>query len=342
VRKPFRVLVILAIVVGIAGACWHEFGPGRRLQGRTENEWIASLATPPGEKEMQQWRALGAEAVPILARALERGTSPLGKWYQSAWYKFPVALKKRVARPVDPIFIHRNASLVLAGLNCDISAAAPALGRALHDDDESVRVNAAICLKELLPRLGPNKSSIVPDLVQAMQDTNHVVRENVTICLGNCPEQSRIVAPSLARGFDDSVQMNRYLAVQSLKRMNLEQVDKGDLGPMLIHSLQNNDFIVCLNAANILGDMKWDPALEVPAFTEMLGDYRSARQRIAAVALGKYGPQASSAIPALQRAFETGEPRVRTAASDALVEINPRPAARVLAGTNEPVSAAKP
>ena len=291
---------------------------------------------------MQQWRALGPEAVPILARALGQGTSPLWKWYQRNWFKFPAALKKRLKFPQDQAGIRRNAPLVLSGLNCDISAAAPALGRALHDEDQDVRVNAAVCLKDLLPKLGPNKTGIVPELMEAMQDTNQLVRENVTQCLGNCPEQSRIVAPVLVRAFDDPVQFNRYLAVQSLKRMNLAEACKGGVGPMLVRSLQNDDLIVCLNAANMLSDMKCDPAKEVPVFTGMLSDYRPVRQHLAAVALGKYGPQASSAIPVLRHALETGEPRVRAAASNALDEIDPQTAAGKSARHEEPAFTARP
>jgi HEAT repeat protein len=342
-RKPFRILLILAIVVGVAGICWHVFQSGRRLhQGRTENEWIASLTIPPGEKEMQQWRALGPEAIPILARALGHGTSPLGRWYQRNWYQLPMAMRNRLEKPWNLLAIRQNTLLVLAGLNCDITAAAPALGDALKDENQDLRVRAATLLKEKWPDLGLQKAGIVPELVQALQDTNQFVREKVTQCLGNCQEQSRMVAPALVRAFDDPVQFNRYLAVQSLKRMNLVEAGNGGVEPLLVRSLQNGDLNVCLNAATMLGDMKWDPAREISAFTEMLGDYRAVRQRLAAVALGKYGPQASSAVPALQHAFETGEPRVREAASNALVEIDPQTAAKEFASPGKLGSAAKP
>ncbi len=342
-RKPLRIFLILAILAGIAGLCWHEFRPGVWLhQGRTENEWIASLAKPPDEKEMRQWRALGLEAVPILSDALEYGTSPLEKWKETNWYKLPAGVRKQLEKPWEQIGIRRNALLVLAGLNCDISAAAPVLGGALHDQDQQVRVKAAICLKDLTPILGPQKAAILPDLVAATQDTNQIVRENVIKCLGNFQEQSRIAGPALVRAFDDPVQFNRFLALQSLKRIDLQKASKGGMEPPLIHSLQNDDLSVCLYAATILGDMKWDPAREVPAFTEMLGDYRPVRQRLAALALGKYGPQAASAVPALKHAYETGEPRVRDAASNALVKIDLETAAKEFANTNEPVSVAKP
>jgi HEAT repeat protein len=342
-RRLFRVLLILIIVVGVATACWHEFRPGgRRHQGRTENEWIASLTTPPGEKEMQQWRALGAEAVPMLARALGTGTSPIERWYFNHWFKLPEAVKKRLAVPRITVTIRRNASAVLGGLTCDISKAAPALGRALHDEDEYVRVDAAICLNSALPKLGQDKSRILPDLLQAMQDTNHLVRENATQCLRNYEEQSRTVGPVLEKALGDPEEHNRYIAVQALKRLDQEEAGKGGAESILIRSLTNDDLIVCVNAALVLSEMKWNPGREVLEITKMLNDDRPGKQRMVAMALGKYGPEASSAIPALKHAFETGEPRVREAASNALVEIEPRAAAREFASPNEPVPIAKP
>jgi HEAT repeat protein len=277
---------------------------------------------------MQQWQALGPEAVPMLARALGQGTSPVLRWYRNFRSRMPISLQRHLPRSADTVGIRRSAPLVLAALNCDISAAAKALGRALDDEDSHVRVNASICLKESMPKLGTDKARVVPYLVQAMQDPNNLVRENITQCLGNCPEQSRIVGPALVRGFDDPVQLNRYLAIISLKRMNLDEAAQGGAEPMLVRCLTNSDLEVSLNAAVMLSQLKYDPAREVPAFTELLADQRPGRPRVAAMALGRYGPLASPAIPALQHAFETGDPRLRVAASNALAQIDPQAAAK--------------
>jgi HEAT repeat protein len=291
---------------------------------------------------MQQWRALGPEAVPILAQALGTGASPIERWYFNHWFSLPRAVRKRLGVPRTTVTIRRNAPAVLDGLTCDISGAAPALGRALRDEESDVRVAVAVCLKNSMPRLGQGRLGLLPGLLQAMQDTNHLVRENATRCLGYYPQQSAIVCPVLEKAFGDNTQYNRYLAVQSLKRLNLEQAGRGDAEPALIRGLTNDDLIVCVNAALVLSDIKRDPKREVPEITKMLNDDPPAKQRMAAIALGKYGPQAYSAVPALQHAFETGEPGVRAAASNALVEIDPQKVARASAGTNEPFSAAKP
>jgi HEAT repeat protein len=322
-RRMFRAAMLVLGVVILAGLCWYFLRPGaRRIHGRTRNEWIASLATGMSATNIDQWRGLGPDAVPILISALRQGENPAQRWYRDHWYGFPKWLRKHTSFPQDPVNIRMNAAQVLGSLTVDISAAAPALGRALQDENPGVRVNASLVLKSLVPKLNPDaKARLVPDLLVAIQDPDQNVRGNVVQCLGDCPEESRIITPALAKACDDQLQMNRYLAVQSLKKMDLAEAARGDAAPALMHCLVNGDLVVCMTAAQILSAMKCDPKKEVAAFTEMLGDYRPARQRLAAVTLGKYGAEAVSAVSSLQRVAETGEPRVREAASNTLVQI---------------------
>jgi non-SMC mitotic condensation complex subunit 1 len=310
---------VLGVVI-LAGLCWYFLRPGaRRIHGRTRDEWIASLGVGMSAADIEQWRGLGPTAVPILIEALGKGDNQAERWYRDHWYSFPKWLKKRTAFPQDPVNIRMNAALVLGCLTVDISNAAPALARALHDQNAGVRVNASLVLKSLAPKLTPAaKAQLVPDLLAGLQDIDYNVRGNIIQCLGDCPEESRIIAPALAKACDDMVQINRYLAAMLLRKMDPAEAAKGDAAPALMHCLGSSDLQVCMAAAELLSKMKCDPRREVAAFTEMLGDYRPPRQRIGAVALEKYGAQAASAVPALQHTLETGEPRVREAASNAL------------------------
>lgn len=322
-RKALRVSVLVLGAVILAGLCWYFLRPGaRRIHGRTRDEWTASLATGMSAADIEQWRGLGPDAVPILIEALGRGDSKAERWYRDHWYSLPRWAKKRLGSPRNPGSIRMNAALVLGCLTVDISSAAPALGRALQDDNSYAQANAALTLKGLMPKLGPSaKAQLVPNLLAGLQDTDYSVRGNIIQCLGDCPEESRIITPALAKACEDAVQINRYVAMLSLKKMDPVEAAKGDAAPALMHILGSSDLQVCMAAADLLSRMKCDPRREVAAFTEMLGDYRPPRQRIGAVALGKYGAQAASAVPSLQRALETGEPQVRQAASNALEEI---------------------
>jgi HEAT repeat protein len=322
-RRVFRATMLVLGAVVLAGLCWHFLRPGApRIQGRTRDEWIASLAAGVTGTNVEQWRGLGPAAVPILIEALGKGENPADRLYRNHWYSLPIFFRKQVAFPQDPVAIRANAALALGCLAVDISPAAPALGRALQDEKRDVRVNASLTLKGLTPRLSPAaKAELVPELLMAMDNTNFNGHENVIHCLGDCPEESRVITPALAKACDAPLQMDRYFAVMALKKMDLAEAAKGDAAPALMHCLGSSDFVVCMNAAQMLSAMKCDPKREVAAFTEMLGDRLPARQRTAAVALGKYGAAASSAVPALQHALETGEPRVRQAASNALILI---------------------
>jgi hypothetical protein len=340
-RRLLRILLPLLLVAVLAGVCWHAFGPdGRHYQGRTQREWIASLSGSPGTNEIEKWRALGPDAVPMLITALRQGSGPAARLYFKIWSRLPPKLKSHLSRPQDTVNIRRSAPLVLLALTDDISAAAPALGGALYDEDQYVRANAARCLENQLPGLGPAGAHLLPDLLFALHDSNQSVREYSVQSLGHYPEQSRIVAPALARALGDSGRMVRYLAVQSLKRMNLAEATAGGIGPVLLPSVDSSDLYVCVNASQMVSQMKCDPKAEVPVFIGMLGSYLPGKQRLAAVALGKYGPQAASAIPALRHAFETGEPLVREAASNALAQIDPQALANLSAGTNAVAPAA--
>ncbi len=319
----FRVAVPVLGAVVLAGLCWYFMRPGaRRIHGRTHDEWIASLAAGTSAADIGQWRELGPDAVPILIQALGKGDSRGERWYRDHWYSLPKFLKKHLAWPQDPVNIRLNAALVLGCLTVDISDAAPALVRALHDQNGGVRVDASLVLKSLMPKLTPAaKAQLVPDLLAGLQDSDYNVRGNIIQCLGVCPGESRVITPALAKACDDNVQINRYLAALALKKMDPAEAAKGDAAPALMHCLGSNDSQVCMAAAEMLSKMKCDPRREVAVFTEMLEDYRPARQRIGAVALGKYGAEAAPAVPALQHTSETGEPRVRQAASNALEEI---------------------
>src|SRR5580704_13870879 len=108
-RRRSWVFLVLIILTVAAVAFWWALRPdGRLYQGRTEHDWIASLANQPGVKEMQQWQALGPEAVPMLARALGQGTSPVLRWYRNFRSRMPISLQRHLPRSADTVGIRRS------------------------------------------------------------------------------------------------------------------------------------------------------------------------------------------------------------------------------------------
>jgi HEAT repeat protein len=71
----------------------------------------------------------------------------------------------------------------------------------------------------------------------------------------------------------------------------------------------------------------------VPALIQALKDKHSDIRLSAAIKLGVYGEQAKESIPALQAALQDHDPRVREAAYNALVKIDPDSAPKSPPGT---------
>jgi HEAT repeat protein len=91
----------------------------------------------------------------------------------------------------------------------------------------------------------------------------------------------------------------------------------------LVALLKDNSPTVSEAAAFALGDMREQPEIVIPALTQCLHDANSARVRQAvAEALGKYGPDAASAIRSLQLLLFEFDPNVRRTAERALKKIN--------------------
>jgi len=71
----------------------------------------------------------------------------------------------------------------------------------------------------------------------------------------------------------------------------------------------------------------------VPALIQALKDRQSDIRLSAAIKLGVYGEQAKEAVPSLQAALQDHDARVREAAYNALVKIDPDSAPKSAPGT---------
>ena len=335
--KVRRILPVVLLAAVLGTVVWMAIRPGDRIyNGKPENAWILSLTAPPGDAQMKEWQELGPEAVPILIHALERRNGPIQRTYGKIWERLPRATRMRLGMPVAWERVRSNAALTLGLLGVDIRRAAPSLGRALRDENQDVRLNAARCLFNLMPALGPEKESLLPDVIVALGDTNLLVREQAAIFLGYFTNQSRIAAPALARALGDPQASVRLRVIFSLNRMNLDGLAGTELTPLLVRNLSSPEAFVRVVAAEKLGEMKSDPNTVVPVLTGMLDNGLQVDRFAAARALGMYGSQARPAIPELTKVFgETNEARTQNAVSNALIQIAPDTAAKLFAAHGE-------
>src|SRR5206468_4022804 len=77
-------------------------------------------------------------------------------------------------------------------------------------------------------------------------------------------------------------------------------------------------------AAWILGTLKRQPEIVVPALINCLKDVRVPVRRVAVDALSQFGQQAQGAVPALLEALNDPSAAVRKSASNALWEVDPK------------------
>jgi HEAT repeat protein len=115
----------------------------------------------------------------------------------------------------------------------------------------------------------------------------------------------------------------RLGAVQGLRRHGAEAAAAV---PDLAKSLADEDVRVGQAAALALGDIGPPAASAVPALTDVVAKgTNDALRRQAAAALGKIGPDAKSALPVLRSAAQNGSQIVRTAAREAIQQIQRAP-----------------
>jgi HEAT repeat protein len=94
--------------------------------------------------------------------------------------------------------------------------------------------------------------------------------------------------------------------------------------PALIRCVQDKDRVdVAQYAANSLGNLRLEPTLVVPALVAALRNTNSGARPDIIAALGKFGPDAASAVPALLPALADPWYTVRTRATNALLKIAP-------------------
>jgi HEAT repeat protein len=323
-RKSRVWLAVLASTALAAGLAVFLYQPKERLyQGRRAEEWFTELNRPLDEAEIQRWKDLGPDAVPLLTKALGAGVGILDRTYAKFYPHLPGRVQKRWGRPVDMFRVRSNAAIILGKLGPGAATAAPALARSLRDPDPNTRVAAVQTLTLLMPDAAKYKSQMLPEFVRAMKDTNWLVREHAASFLAGYREASRVAAPALIKALDDPQVTVRTRAYAGLNQMDFTAVSGRQVAPLLIQCTKSREPTVRATAASKLGLMNKEPRQSVPALSALLSDPEAVVRYAAATALGRFGPEAKSAVPALVKTLDAPELVVRLAATNALAKIEP-------------------
>jgi HEAT repeat protein len=151
-------------------------------------------------------------------------------------------------------------------------------------------------------------------LTKCIADPDVEVRRASINAIGKCGPQAASALPMLIKALQDSdsaVRIRAALAIQKIDPKNPAFM------PVLIAALRAGDGHVLLD----VGAMGADGAWAVPTLTELLSHNLPQVRALAAQTLGRIGPTASSAKPALQQATRDLNLAVQTAARHALEQV---------------------
>jgi len=203
---------------------------------------------------------------------------------------------------VEGLYAFAAGNLVTIG-----KPAVPPLIRALREQDPGMRETAA----RILADIGPQASQAVPELVNALNDSDRGVRVQAAITLGEIGPQATDAVPALFEALKDP---KTYEA--SMRALEKIGIDSKVAIPELIEALKYED----LRTYAAQGLLDIGPETIPELIRALEGEYGPVRA-YAAWILGKMGPDAKAAIPALTEALWDRDKQVRGTAQWALQEI---------------------
>ena len=315
-----RLLLIALFAVVLGGLAWLLMPePDPLFHGKPESVWIKSIVYNGDENQTRQWREFGPEGVRVLARAVDKADHPIQRVYRKVYRRFAAMLPGFLVRLLpDPRPVLRSGPptsviLLLSRLGKNAQLAAPAVARALRSEDRGVRQSAISFFtwgedeNALLNHMEQKeKRRLLPDFIRAVETKidDWGLRNNAALALKYYPEEAKIVTPVLIKALQDSSPWVRQCAAESLNRIAPELVTKAGVVPIVIRVLKDPDDQIAWRAAQLLGEMRQEPALAVPALIESLENTNALVAATAAQALLRFKEQAQMIIPALEKAAE--------------------------------------
>lgn len=198
-------------------------------------------------------------------------------------------------------------------LGPEAAAAAPALFKALEDDD-NIRVPAGL----ILSRLGP---TVLPLVTNGLQSADGPTRRRAAKAVACIRQPRDVLLPLLLDLLRSPDAADRQQALETLCMMGLPT-------PRMVNAylgaLKDREAPVRLAAARALSTARLQAKAAVGALAEALDDPSPAVRELAARVLGTFGSRGEPAAAGLRRRAETDrEPQVRAAAKEALGRIEP-------------------
>ncbi len=342
-KKLTRISFAVLLFVILCVVAWL-FLPARDplFQGKPESAWITNIVYNGSDAQTKQWQEYGPDGVRVLVRGLNKANHPLERAYRNTYRRMAPRLPGFFLRflPAPRTDSGRATRMsvveLIAKLGKIADFATPAMARTLDGDDPSVRQLAINYFTDTedehcrLNRLDTNeKKKLLPSFIRDAQDVgNWGVRNNAVMALRYYPEQREAVAPVLQNALQDKQPQVRLVAADALNHVAPDDIVSAKAVPAIIEVLENPDDQIAYRAARLLGEMRQEPSLAVPALIVAAAGTNTLVACSALWALGQYPDQSKTIEPALLNALKNPDVRIRYAAADALKKIDPAAAAK--------------
>jgi hypothetical protein len=280
-RRRITVLVAAVLLLGAVIAV-NLYPDEPRYGGRSLGAWLRRYRMPsfPGAEERKETD----QAIRHI------GTNAIPYLLEYIQYEPPVW---RTRTAVDVNELHRR------------------LGRSWRWRDR--RVERAEGAAVAFQVLGADAEGAVGELARLMRQTNsRATQYRAVYALPFLGAKS--IPPLLAVLTSQQTDV-RPLVIGSLRPLG---TNARPLVPALIQCLKGRDWLVSESAAQVLADLKMEPASVVPALIESLQDPRPSVRVSSAQALPEFGPDARPALPALTNLLNDPNPTMRQAAANAI------------------------
>jgi HEAT repeat protein len=177
----------------------------------------------------------------------------------------------------------------------------------LHHPDPAIRIHAL----RAMGRPGSTAKVPISELTERMGDEDVHVQRSAANALSRLGEEAAAAIPSLIESFTGE---DKYVNQYSIKALSTLGPRVIEVIPPILLLLKNDKPEVRVRAAKALGEIAQHPDWVIPNLLETVRTDPQWKVRSYAVeAVGRYGPRAVEAIPALTEALGMGDLQVSAA-----------------------------
>jgi hypothetical protein len=166
--------------------------------------------------------------------------------------------------------------------------------------------------------LGPMAAPVVPELTRRINQTNSTFRRNVALIA--LSSLGPLAVPTMRSVLSNPERAGDLWVMECIRNMG---TNARPLVPLLVQNVQHTNWFAAGENVRMLGHLKMEPELVVPALTKGLKDVRYEVRRQIADALREFGQLARPSVPALLEALNDSDLDARRNATNALMRIAP-------------------